>query len=41
MTAKVKIMTVENVTLKAKVGTYREEAAVPNFSSLTLGKLAR
>lgn len=40
MTAKVKILTLENETLKAEVEIYREEAAVPNFSNLALGKSA-
>lgn len=40
LTSKVKILTVENATLKAEVEIYREEAAVPNFSNLALGKSA-
>jgi WD40 repeat protein len=40
LTAKVKILVVENETLKAEVEIYREEAAVPNFSNLALGKSA-
>jgi hypothetical protein len=38
LTAKVKLLTVENETLKAEVEIYRSEAAVPNFSNLALGK---
>ena len=38
LSLKVKILTVENQSLLAEVEMYRKEAAMPNFSSIALGK---
>ena len=38
LSMKVKLLTVENQSLLAEVEMYRKEAALPNFSSLALGK---
>ena len=38
LSARVKVLTVENESLKAEVEIYRAEAALPNFSNLALGK---
>jgi hypothetical protein len=38
LSAKVKVLTVENASLLAEVEMYRKEAALPNFSNLALGQ---
>lgn len=38
LSSQVKLLTVENESLKAEVEMYRKEAALPNFSNLALGQ---
>ena len=38
LTARVRVLSVENESLKAEVEMYRKEMALPNFSSLALGQ---
>ena len=38
LTEKVKVLTLDNATLKAEVEIYRKEAALPSFSKLALGQ---